>query len=388
MTLDNELDLLMQSLTDEELGALCGALPEADDEAAAARIAARFYAKQQEAEAHAAVLPARHGIRLKILGIAAAACVAVAASVTAFLHFRTTAPGVILPAETTVAVQTDLSQPTEAQHSETTAEPVTTDHTAKTAQGTQTEAVTTQAASEAEQASETQSAGFTTQSTAQSNGNQTVSSESAVSGSQRETASEDVPDEGGSGAQTTRYTGESVTTTASKTSTRGKTTSTAPRHTATTPSATRYTTSRITTITTLSSTLGTKETTTVPMCTTTATCATSWGISGTGFISRADYAACSLLQIPGKIQYSIGEELSFEGLLVSAEYYAGDTGALLQYLDSVSPLDYPDCFMISTDYDPYTAGNYTVTVEYNAGDILGRTEPAESVFLQYMVIVA
>lgn len=82
----------------------------------------------------------------------------------------------------------------------------------------------------------------------------------------------------------------------------------------------------------------------------------------TTYVIYESEGAISLNSPPDKTSYIIGEELDLTGLSVSLDYYYGADGHDVIY-DSVSPLDYPEAFIVDTsDFDNSKAGTYTIKI--------------------------
>ncbi len=98
------------------------------------------------------------------------------------------------------------------------------------------------------------------------------------------------------------------------------------------------------------------ETTTTTTTTTTETTAT------TTTIIYEPYAYISINQLPDKVSYNIGEELDLSNLTVSYDYYYGEDSHNAVY-SNVSPLDYPDDFIVDTSaFNPNQSGTYKIKI--------------------------
>ena len=370
MMTDHELNMLMQSLTDEEVGSLYASLPESADAAAADRIADRFYQKCAAAgmPVAAKAKPKKRPIlRVKYLGFSAAACVAVAVSAAAYYNSQTEKPGVI--PETTAAVTVTETTQTETV---TTAAATTAAKPAKTtAAQTTTETASQTTAAETTAAKETAKETTTvTETTTASKRTETERTTASTAETRRTTASSAVQ------TSTTARTEASTTSEPMKATSASYVTTT----TQTYMSASTYTTSFTTTEIVVSSA--------AEMQTTVSTTTTTTGGDSNKGGTKSDHAAIWLVHAPFCNTYHVGEDIDLTGARVGIWYYSCRDG-LLESEQSVLLTERPELFTIDASaYRADTPGTYPIRVIYDRGSEIGSNvpSPAKSVNIYVTVI--
>lgn len=399
MMTDEELNILMQSLSDEEIGGLYASLPETDDEEAAGRIADRFYQKCAAAGITAGrsvrrTVKQRPKIPLKYMGFAAAACVAVAAGAVAFYNAQTEKPGVIIqPASSNTAVVTEIT----VSHTTTASETVSGSTGSETGTA-QTTAVTADTTDSAPAVTESgQSAVYTEPVTT------ATSTEAASTGTMLVTSV--------SGTATAAVTSGTATTGA----TVSKPFSTSTTTTTTTTGALKTTITSTTAVnrtdplfhTSISTYTEETFASRPPMLTsstvTSGVVATSaWYYTTDVMESTVDYtyetsavapyegrdhASAWLVHAPYCNTYQRGEWYDLDGTVLGVEYHTGNQNEL-EYDNYVVLNEHPEMFTIDdSEYDADRPGTYPIHIIYDRGEALGSWNPAEPAVVSIYVTV-
>jgi len=403
MMTDEELNILMQSLSDEEIGGLYASLPEENDEAAAGRIADRFYKKC--AAAGVAVghsrpvqqtVKQRPRIPLKYMGFAAAACVAVAAGAVAFYNAQTEKPGVILePASSGTAAVTEITV------SQTTTATVTTGENGKT-QTTETSVSTGEVDTTSAADTETTPAETVTE---------TIENTSANTEQIQTTGTEATRTASNTTVSAARTTTTTTLTTTTKLYTSTTTTTRWIPHTETseeietdpmfhttviiTSAVATYASGPPTTAeverpntsvyySTTATGMVPKTTAAIPPTETT----TNYQYSETQpYFGETDHAAAWLVHAPYTNTYQRGEWYDLSGTVLGV-WYSSDGVGTLESIDDATLEDYPELFTIDdSEYDCNRSGTYPIRIIYDRGEALGSPHPASPAIVSIYVTV-
>ena len=365
---DFELNILMQSLSDEELGSMYAALPASADAAAADRIANKFYAKC--AAAGTPVLrprqKARPRIKVKYLGFSAAACVAVAASAAAYYSSQTEKPGV-MPETTAVTAESTTT------YTETVTTVLTVQQTASGTSGTQKTTApqtTASAVQTTESAVQTAAASGTSAAETVNTTVTTTAKQTAVT----RTASQTASTQTSTTTQTTTTQAQLSTTLTTPTTTRVMTTTPPHEETYATCATTIAFTSSPGTMYTA------PETTDSEYYTTTAAAPSKGDIS-------TDHAAVWLVHAPFCNTYHVGEEIDLSGTRLGVWYMSCDKG-VMENDSSVLLSEHPEMFTVDASaYRADRPGTYAIRVIYDRGKTIGSRTPAAAKSVNIYVTV-